>query len=86
VPDAEARKMIDNVGFAQKRRIRGEVANVVVEQDDPIGWKASQILAPPVYQIIDDDHARAALRQLTNQFRADESGPARDNRCTSWIH
>src|SRR5204863_6055162 len=67
--DAETGEVINDACVTQQRRVRREVANVVLEEADSVAWKTGEILACAVDQVIDDRDAGALLGKLPHELR-----------------
>ena len=80
MPDAETGQVINDARVTQQRRVRGEVADVVLDERDAVAWKTGEILTRAVDQVVDDRDARALLGKLPHELRTDETGAAGHNR------
>jgi len=77
VPHSQARQMEDGVDAAQQPADSANVANVDHVQLHLLGRQSSQVLPPPVAEVVDHHDPHVQRGELADQLRADETGPAR---------
>src|SRR6266545_3998891 len=80
VPDAETGQVINDTRVTQQRRVRREIANVVLDERYAVAWKTGKILTRAVDQVVDDRDARTLPGELPHELRTDETGAAGHNR------